>query len=135
MSKYFLDTWAWIEYFEGSEIGKTVDEKIKSEDKLFTSIVTLAELSDNFHRKDAITGYSWEEIREFVETKSEIVALTPRIASKAGEIKAEQRKDMKDFGLMDAMILESARQTEAKLISGDPHLKDKEKAEKIKQES
>jgi len=33
---------------------------------------------------------------------------------------------MKDFGLMDAIILEIARQNEIKLISGDPHLKKQE---------
>lgn len=126
MTEFLLDTWAWIEYFEGSEIGRRVDEKIKSEDQIYTSVVTLAELSDNFHRKDAITGYSWEEIREFVETKTEILPVTPENASKAGKTKTRQRKEMKNFGLMDAIILETARQNDIKLISGDPHLKKQE---------
>lgn len=132
MTKFLLDTWAWIEYFEGSEIGRKVDEKIRSEDEIYTSIVTLAELSDNFHRKDVITGYSWEEIREFVETKTEILPVTPENSSKAGKTKAEERKEMKDFGLMDAIILETARRKEAKLISGDPHLQKQEISLEIK---
>lgn len=132
MTKFLLDTWAWIEYFEGSEIGRKVDEKIRSEDEIYTSIVTLAELSDNFHRKDVITGYSWEEIREFVETKTEILPVTPEDSSKAGKTKAEERKEMKDFGLMDAIILETARRKEAKPISGDPHLQKQEISLEIK---
>ena len=132
MTKFLLDTWAWIEYFEGSEIGRKVDEKIRSEDEIYTSIVTLAELSDNFHRKDVITGYSWEEIREFVETKTEILPVTPENSSKAGKTKAEERKEMKDFGLMDAIILETARRKEAKLISGDSHLQKQEISLEIK---
>jgi hypothetical protein len=38
---------------------------------------------------------------------------------------------MTDFGLMDAIILETGKRNDLGLISGDKHLKDKEKAEKI----
>jgi predicted nucleic acid-binding protein len=58
MTEYLLDTWAWIEYFEGSQTGKKIDQVLKSDQKVYTSVVSLAELSDNYHRKEVITGYS-----------------------------------------------------------------------------
>lgn len=134
MTEYLLDTWAWIEYFEGSQIGKKIDEILKSEQKVYTSIVSLAELSDNYHRKEIITGYSWEEVQTFIEKNSEIMEVKPSIATKAGKIKSEEREKMTDFGLMDAIILETGRKNNLRLISGDKHLRNKKIAEKIEKE-
>jgi PIN domain nuclease of toxin-antitoxin system len=133
MTEYLLDTWAWIEYFEGSQIGKKIDQVLKSDQKVYTSIVSLAELSDNYHRKELITGYSWEEVQTFIEKNSEIIEVRPHIAAQAGRTKSKEREDMKDFGLMDAIILETGREKDLTLISGDKHLKNKKLAEKIEE--
>lgn len=128
MSKHLLDTWAWIEYYEGSSVGSRVDQVISSENSCFTSIISLAELSDNFHRKDVIGNYSWKQVRAYVETNSEILPVNPEIVSKAGKVRAEEVKQKPDFGLADAIILATAREHGLKLLTGDPHLTSKEEA-------
>lgn len=131
MTEYLLDTWAWIEFYIGSEKGKKIYQKLESGQKCYTSIISLAEMSDNYESGNLKSDNRWEEIRNFVETKTELVGLNPHICSKAGKIKQEEREKFPDFGLMDAIILATAREKNLKVITGDKHLKDKEKAEKL----
>lgn len=131
VAKYLLDTWAWIEFYIGSEKGKKVYELLESGEQCYTSIVTIAELSDNFKSGNLDSDNSWSEIRAFIESKTEIIELDTDICSNAGKIKHEEREKFPDFGLMDAIILSSARKHELKIITGDKHLKNKERTEKL----
>jgi len=130
MSK-LLDTWAWIEFYEGTETGEKIYQMIESEKTIYTSIITLAELSDNYHRGNFETDHSWTQIEKFIENKSQILGLKKEIAREAGKIKERQRKKFPDFGLMDAIILSTARRKGIDLISGEKHLKSQERTEKI----
>ncbi|QGA81049.1 PIN domain-containing protein [Candidatus Nanohalobium constans] len=130
MSEYLLDTWAWIEFYIGSEKGKEIYQKIE-EAKCYTSIVSLAEMSDNYQSGNLKSDNKWSEIRGFVESKTEVVTLTPEICGNAGKIKQQEREKFSDFGLMDAIILSTARKNDLELITGDKHLKDKERAKKL----
>lgn len=131
MTEYLLDTWAWIEFYIGSEKGKQVYELLKSDEKCYTSIVSLAELSDNFESGNLQADSSWREIRGFIESNTEIAYLDPETCSEAGKIKQEEREKYPDFGLMDAIILATARREEIEIVTGDKHLKDKERAAKL----
>ena len=126
-----LDTWAWIEFYQGSETGEKIYEMIESENDIYTSIITVAELSDNYHRGNFETDHSWNQIEKFIENKSQILHIDKEVARDAGEIKERQRKESSDFGLMDAIILSTARKEDISLISGDKHLKSQERSEKI----
>lgn len=131
MTEYLLDTWAWIEFYIGSEKGKQIYEKLESDEKCFTSVISLAEMSDNYQSGNLKSDNKWKEIRSFVESKTEIIGLNQDICSRAGKIKQEERQRFPDFGLMDAIILSTARENDLKVITGDKHLKDKEKSEKL----
>ncbi|MFB6217007.1 MAG: PIN domain-containing protein [Candidatus Aenigmatarchaeota archaeon] len=131
MTEYLLDTWAWIEFYIGSEKGKKVYELLESSEKCFTSMVTVAELSDNFQSGNLESDNSWDEIRAFIESKTEIIELDTEICSNAGRIKHEEREKYPDFGLMDSIILSSARKHNLNIITGDKHLKDMERTEKL----
>ncbi len=131
MTKYLLDTWAWIEFYIGSEKGKEIYKKLESNKKCFTSVISLAEMSDNYQSGNLKSDNKWKEIRSFIESKTEIIRLNQEICSRAGKIKQEERQKFPDFGLMDAIILSTARENNLKVITGDKHLKDKEKAEKL----
>lgn len=131
MSK-ILDTWAWIEFYDGSSAGKKIYRLIQGEEKVYTSSVTIAELSDNYHRGNLVTDHSWMEIRNYIENKSKIIKPNPEIASKAGIIKKNSREKYPDFGLMDGIILATVRQKDLKLLTGDPHLTDRDIAEDIR---
>jgi predicted nucleic acid-binding protein len=132
MSEYLLDTWAWIEFYIGSEKGKEIYRKIE-EEKCYTPLVSLAEISDNYQSGNLKSDNKWKEIRGYVESKTQIINLTPEICGNAGKIKQEEREKFPDFGLMDAIILATARKHDLELITGDKHLKDKERVEKLEE--
>jgi predicted nucleic acid-binding protein len=127
-----LDTWAWMEFYDGSSIGEDIYNLIQGKETVYTSTVTIAELSDNYQRENLVTDHSWTEIRNFIESKSEVISPNPEIASKAGKIKKRARKKQSDFGLMDAIILATAREKDLKLLTGDPHLTDKKNVEDLR---
>ncbi|KXA96266.1 hypothetical protein AKJ39_04350 [candidate division MSBL1 archaeon SCGC-AAA259J03] len=124
MRKILLDTYAWIEYLEGSEEGEEVKDFLENDDKaeIYTSIMTVAELSDAFHRGDVDTELKWEDILDFVQLNSSIVKPDVKNMASAGSLKVRRREEFEDFGLIDAIILESSKMAEAELMTGDPHL-------------
>ncbi len=119
-TEYLLDTYAWVEYFIGSDEGKIVKKLIEL-DKINTSIISIAELSDKYYR-EGLTD-EWEERYKFIVSKSNIILCTMEIAKNAGPRKWELRKTIEKIGLADAMIIETALQKELVIVSGDPHFK------------
>lgn len=116
-----IDTYAWIEYFRGSEEGERSRKFIEGKFSLSTPSVVIAELSDKY-RRDKIL--EWETRRKFISVKSKILQLVESTADRSGELKNELRKDYKDIGLADAMIVAHAEELNAKILTGDKHLKD-----------
>ena len=132
MNGYLLDTWAWVDYLEGGESAQEVNDVLESDERCFTSVQSLAELSDLFHQNRLKIDMKWESVQQFIKIKkTDSLKVTEEIAEKAGKIKAEEREEKPDFGLADAVILATARTQNLKLVSGEPHLTDKEIAESI----
>jgi len=119
--KIVLDTYAWIEYFKGSmeKARKFIDGNFE----LFTPSIVIAELSDKYRRENI---QEWEVRNRFIKLKSRIIYLDEKIADKAGELKQLLRKTHKDAGIADAIILAHAYALDAKILTGDEHLKDLE---------
>jgi len=65
-----------------------------------------------------------KERLKFIRTKSTIVALDDEIAEMAGTISAERRVKVKGWGLVDSVILATARIRGVKVVTGDEHFKD-----------
>lgn len=131
MSGYLLDTWALVEFYEGTEIGERIYSLIEGEESVFTPIVSIAELSDNYHNGNFKTDHNWKQIERYIEANTQIINLNSNIGSEAGKIKAQERQEKPQFGLMDALILATAKQNNLVLLTGDPHLTDKEIADDI----
>lgn len=132
MEGYLLDTWAWIEYLEGGDSAEKVDEVLESDENCFTSVQSLAELSDLFNQGRLKIDMSWDELSQFITVKkTDSIKVTEKISERAGRIKAEERENKPDFGLADAVILATARKHDLTLLSGDPHLTDQETTQKI----
>lgn len=130
MTEYILDTWAWIEFYTGSEKGEKIYKLLRSDEKCYTSIISLAELSDNYHSGNLQSDHNWEKVKNFVEARTEIIKPDPETCGKAGKTKKEERKNHPDISLMDTIILTQAREKDLKIITGDEHLQDrKETAE------
>ncbi|MBI4210913.1 MAG: PIN domain-containing protein [Candidatus Diapherotrites archaeon] len=114
-----LDTNAWIEYFKGTKKGLQVREILHSK-QCYTCSISLAELSEwiekeNIDRSEKLNG---------VKSQSTIVFPDARTLESAGIIKCRKRKTFKDFGMIDAIILATAKTYGLQIVTGDSHFKD-----------
>ncbi len=116
---YIIDSYAWIEYLDGSDKGDKVKEVLKEQNSIHTTAITVAEIVSRAKRKDRDTVIAYQT----VITNSNIINVNPEIAKETGLLHAEIKKEIKDFGLADAFVLQTARKLNAKIITGDPHFK------------
>lgn len=131
-NRILFDAYAWIEYFRGSEEGKSVKKFIESDAEILTPTIVLAELSDKYRRIGK--EKEWEEDRrEIVELRSQIVPLTPDTADEAGAIKNEMREEYEDYPLADGIITSIARESECKILTGDRHMRGLKKTINLKE--
>jgi predicted nucleic acid-binding protein len=115
--KGVLDSYAWIEYFRGSNKGEKVKKYVENKNS-YTPVIVVAELSAKYHREK---WDFWEDDLKFILAKSIIIELTLEIAVNAGKTRNEIRQKKKGFGLADAIILETSKEVNAPVITGDPH--------------
>ena len=114
-----FDSYAWIEYFRGSKKGEKVKKFVENK-KGVTPIIVIAELSAKYHKE----GWDfWKSDLQFIIAKSVIFDLTLEIASTAGKTRKDMRKEKPNFGLADAIILETGKIINAPILTGDPHFK------------
>ena len=118
--KYFLDTSAWIEYFEGGKSGKFVSDLIlEVNNEIYTSSIVIAEIASKLKRKKS----NVEQVLEALKNNALIIELSPEIAKNAGILHAETREKINSFGLMDSLIISLARSIKATLVTKDSHFK------------
>ena len=51
MDRLVVDSWAWVEYLRGSEMGKKVDTRISAAGELWTTVVSLTEVVSKYRRE------------------------------------------------------------------------------------
>ena len=115
MPKLVVDSWAWIEYLDGSEAGKIVNKLISGNSEVWTSAISLAEVVSKYRRK----GRSEATAVEAIGSLSRVEAARAEDAVEAGGIHAEQKKSTPNFGLSDAFVLQLARRVGGKVVTGD----------------
>lgn len=115
-----LDSFAWLEYFMGTERGEKVKRLVDDNIQLYTSPIVIAEV----YSKSLRTDKKAEERNDFIMKRCAMVTLDENIAIEAAKIHAENKMKSLDFGLADAFILASARNRKIKVVTGDPHFKD-----------
>ncbi len=116
MIKFVLDASAWIEYLGGSDVGRKVANIVDDEaSRVFTSSVTIAEVMSKFLR----VGKDASVVLECIQSVSTIVDVTPEISVDAGNIHFEAKKKNKDFGMLDAFVIATARSMQAKILTSD----------------
>ncbi len=123
-SKFLFDSFAWMEYLNGTDRGKKISQMLEKAESgevtIFTPILVLAELSDRLHRdgKDVTAFF------EFINTNSIITQITIDIAFKAGIVKNELRAFSKNISLSDCIHFQTAKSVGAAFVTGDPDFKD-----------
>lgn len=105
-----------MEFFNGTEKGAKVKEILKN-NACFTSAICLAELSEwiereRLDRKDKLNA---------VKSLSSIIGLDEETLLLAGILKVEKRKRVEGIGLLDAIVLATAKQYNLKIVTGDKH--------------
>ena len=123
--KYIIDSYAWIEYLEGSRLGEKVREILINENNEILSLnLCIAEVVSKAKRKNLNVEIAFRAIN----LNSKVAEVTPEIAKQTGLFHAKIRREIKDFGLVDTLILMLARELDAKILTGDPHFKDYKEA-------
>ncbi|HVL48130.1 MAG TPA: PIN domain-containing protein [Candidatus Thermoplasmatota archaeon] len=110
-----LDTWAWVEYFQGSRAGARLRPLIEKGD-VATCVLTFAELSDLHARADRP---GLEARLAFIARRGPVLDVTREAAQRAGLTKWAQRAARQSLGLGDAIIYEVARENGCDLVTGD----------------
>ena len=114
-----LDSYAWVEFFNGTEKGKKVKAFLEKEN-CFTSAISIAELSEWIERERLNRK---EKMRE-IKTLSSVLSLDLELLELAGIVKIQKRRKEKGFGLIDAIILATAKTHGLKIVTGDKHFKE-----------
>jgi predicted nucleic acid-binding protein len=117
----FLDTFAWIEYFEGTAKGAKVRQRLDASDVVYTSPMVLAELTSKYTRT---SGKDDAQRRvAFVLDHCVMVDHTAELGATAGALHAELKGEIAGIGMADCFVLAAARSKGARVLTGDPHFK------------
>ena len=115
-----LDTSTWIEFFRDTDNRPIVQDILKNEEN-FTSEITFAEivnwcLRNNIRHKiiDYIQG---------IKNGSQILELNEAIIISAGKINYERKKIIKNWGMVDSLILATSLLYDLKILTKDRHFK------------
>lgn len=117
MTKYVIDAYAWIEYFEGTAQGKIMRSLLIPANEILTHVVTVTEVVSRIERK----GFDGESAFNAILGLSKIIPLDITSCKEIGFLHASQRKKIPGFGLADTFVLHLARTTGGKIVTGDPH--------------
>lgn len=125
---YIIDTYAWIEYVNGSNKALMLKRLFDNlENKFITLECCIAELV-GFSLKKGIRS---KGIIELVRANSIILPVLTKNWIESAKIKLEIRKKVPNFGLIDAILISKQKELNCKIISGDPHFKNIKNVEYI----
>jgi len=117
---YIIDTHPWIEYFLGTKIGLNLKKLFENQNNKFITLeCCLAELRGYCLKNK----YHFDQILNIVKRNSFIFPVMANHWIEAGKIRFELRKKIKNFGLIDAILLSKQKELDCKLVSGDYHFK------------
>ena len=111
-----FDTYAWIEYFSGTIKGSKVKKYLKEND-ILTPIIVLLELSYKAEKE----GWNFNKYYNFIKFNSEIVGINEEFVLSFGNFYNEIKKQIKNIGITDIIILHTAMMKNAKILTGDKH--------------
>ena len=134
--RYVIDTYAWVEYFVGSKMGAEAKTYIET-GRAATPTAVLAELK-RWHLKkieeNSISHKDMLDNLDFVKTNAQMIPLDSPLAERAGETDFMMKKLRRDWSIIDSIILTTARQEDAQIVTGDRHFEGLEKVILLKKE-
>jgi predicted nucleic acid-binding protein len=113
-----VDTFAWVEYFAGTEKGKTVAGFLENKRiQFFTPEVCVAELKC----WAANSGLDFKPLFNDLLSLCAIVSTDLEGWLSAAATKCEKRKTISNIGLLDCIVIHHANQLNARILTGDQH--------------
>ena len=113
-----LDTSAWIEFFQGSALGKEV-EKVLKEEQAYTCAITLAEVAKWVQDNKGDVVFAIGQIKE----NSIIIPLEESILVESGLQYTPLRARNGKIGMIDVIIYVAALLHGLELVTKDPDFK------------
>ena len=126
MSRYLIDSYAWIEYFRGTKEGERARPYIEGSYVIVPTII-LAEVYNKFLKeieKGNETSDGAKQKLDFMMARGRVVELDEDIALYAAEINWKMKKIKKGWGLADSIIYATALTYRAAVVTGDEHFRD-----------
>lgn len=125
--KIVVDAYAWIEIFIGSEEGKRAKENIEQASETYTPDTVLAEVARKYLRE----GMNQETVMDrltIITEASSITSISMETAMEAAKcymkLSDEAKKArLRTPSLFDAIVLATTKLLQAKVLTGDEHLK------------
>jgi predicted nucleic acid-binding protein len=120
MTDFVIDSWAWIEYLDGSRLGARVRDVIMDErNRFYTHVVSLAEIVSKEKRRNKDPEIAWKAIMSL----SKILQIDEKDSKATGYLHAQIKSKNKNFGLADSFVLHAARKMGGRVLTGDPDFK------------
>ena len=117
-----MDSYAWLEYFMGTEAGNKVKQIIDNEaDEKLTPSICLAETYAKILRTE--DEEKAELRRTFIKSRSALIPLDEDLAVEAARIDIVMKKKVQGWGLADSIVLSTARHRNGKVVTGDLHFR------------
>lgn len=127
MSKQVIDSWAWMEYLDGSELGNKAKPSIEGGNAL-TNMVTVAEVVSKVNRMGKDPSIAFDAIISL----SKIIIGDEDFAKNVGLLHSSIKKRKPNFSLGDAFVLQTARSSNARVLTGDPDFEGIKEADMLK---
>lgn len=120
-----IDSYAWIEQIAGTRTGAAARAKMEAATECFVPAIVLAEVAAKLNLNRWSDADILAELQAMTEA-AELVQITPPLAvaaaHAAGELRARAAAARGSRpGLGDGLVLASARSTESRVLTGDPH--------------
>ena len=124
--KYLIDSWAWIELFIETKIGKKINNIIEIEDnEIIVSSINVSEVYKYILREKGLKHA--ELALDLIMKRCFIIFVSTQIAVESAKLNQKLK-----IGLGDSLIYATSLLNNAILITGDSHFKDLENVEYIK---
>lgn len=121
-----FDTWAWWEVLGGTARGRDLEGHYlkKGKVRVYTSAISLGELSAKLVARGEVRKIA--DMAASIRAYSDIIDVTPEIALHAGILREKLRKAEAQASLADALVMATALQHDAMVISEDPAFRDQD---------
>jgi predicted nucleic acid-binding protein len=125
--KIVIDSYAWIELFNGTEKGRKVKDIIENSEEIYTPDIVLAEIARKYLRESEEKMIINSRL-ESITAASTITAIDAKLAFEAAKCYLELMENARKLklntpGLFDAIILATCRLLESKIVTGDEHFR------------